>query len=263
MNKIREQLKKLKDGTRYTFKGTFQHNGLKSTDYVDKMGNTRYQPTFMLTDIYQIDTDGKEHYVADHLWMNLTKLFLKYGWLEKGDLVQFDGKVVEYITQRKNDFKIERPSKVIITRSEVMIPHTDSLINLRPLEIEQRINLQNKPYTEARDTMLSFFSLHKFHALEKKWRDIQAYVLLDKQLFTRDSFRECYYTRESMIELHHQYLHGKISVEKFVYNGKTIPKNLITDNEIKSYLSEYTEQLAEQRKLREQTYEDGLESYYF
>ncbi|MBC1920963.1 hypothetical protein [Listeria grayi] len=111
------------------------------------MGNTRYQPTFMLTDIYQIDTDGKEHYVADHLWMNLTKLFLKYGWLEKDGLVQFDGKVVEYMTQKKNDFKIERPSKVIITRSGIMLPHTGSLINLKPLEIEQEINLQNRPYT--------------------------------------------------------------------------------------------------------------------
>lgn len=56
MNKIREQLKELQDETRYTFKFIFQHNGLKSTDYINKVGNTRYHPIFTLTDIYPIDT---------------------------------------------------------------------------------------------------------------------------------------------------------------------------------------------------------------
>lgn len=93
--------------------------------------------------------------------MNLTKLFLKYGWLEKDELVQFNGKVVEYMSQRKNDFKIERASKVIIIRSGIMLPHTGSLINLKSLETEQEINLQNTPYTEAKDSFLVYLTLEK------------------------------------------------------------------------------------------------------
>ncbi|MGM0125705.1 hypothetical protein IGI37_003104 [Enterococcus sp. AZ194] len=208
----------------------------------------------MLTDVYQIDTARVEHYVADHLWMNLTKQFLKYDWFKKGDLIQFDGKVSEYTTSKKTDVKIERPSKVSVTRLGKNIPLTDRLINLRPLEIEQEITLQIQPFTKARDALLAFFSLNKFQILKKKWHNIQPYAIVDNQLFTRDSFREFYFTRESMIELHNLYITEKISIKKSVYNGDPIQENLLTEKDIESYLSKYKEQHTQHKKSKSQGY---------
>ncbi|WP_290033869.1 hypothetical protein [Ligilactobacillus cholophilus] len=104
-NKQRTKLKKIGSDERHTFTGVFERTGFKS--YKDK-----YSPTILLKDI-KMDNE----LLADHLWINYGKNFLKLGKLEKGDLIQFDGRVSTYhkgyyLEGNVKDYHIERPTKV-------------------------------------------------------------------------------------------------------------------------------------------------------
>lgn len=104
-NKQRIKLKQVGSDERYTFTGVFERTGFKS--YKDK-----YTPTLMLKNI-KID----DELLTDHLWLNYGKNFLKLGKLERGDIIQFDGRVSEYTKgyyneDKQKDYQIERPTKV-------------------------------------------------------------------------------------------------------------------------------------------------------
>ncbi|KAF0551191.1 hypothetical protein GBP46_09965 [Pediococcus acidilactici] len=59
------------------------------------------------------DIDGNR--ITDHIWINYTKGFRKLGLLTKGDKVQFDGRVDEYIKEavidRERNVVIKPPMK--------------------------------------------------------------------------------------------------------------------------------------------------------
>lgn len=103
MSNQRTDLKKIGSQDRHTFTGRFERLGIK--EYKDK-----YSPTILLCNV-----KNDNEIVTDHLWFNYGKNFLKLGKLVKGDILQFDGRVGEYIKGYKhylNDYKIKNPTNV-------------------------------------------------------------------------------------------------------------------------------------------------------
>ncbi|MFT8411046.1 MAG: hypothetical protein ABF743_00590 [Schleiferilactobacillus perolens] len=103
---------------RHTFTATFERTGYKTTELRSK---TYYQPTILVNDV--MDADGNQ--LTDHLWFNYTLGFQQLGHLEKGDRLQFDGRVSTYTKGYlgrdtylsethpvTTDYKIERPTKI-------------------------------------------------------------------------------------------------------------------------------------------------------
>lgn len=72
----------------------------------------------MIADL-KVFQKGTFELIADHLWMNLTKQFLTYGWLEKGDVLQFDGRITDDQSKQEKIYDIEQPTKVSIVRNGV------------------------------------------------------------------------------------------------------------------------------------------------
>lgn len=111
MNDYRKNLKSLDNQKRYTFTGTFVRTGFKHTR--NYRGVEYCQPTLMLKDV-KIKNHGK--FLADHLWLNYSKNFLKLGRLTQGNQIQFDGRIniyeKKYYMQHQTDYKISRPTKV-------------------------------------------------------------------------------------------------------------------------------------------------------
>lgn len=109
------------DSDRQTFTGAFERTGIKS----GYMGPLQ---TVLLKNLK--GTNGK--IVADHLWFNLTAGFDKLS-LKKGDLVQFDARVSEYLKCYQGnrddifdkpvsiDYKLSYPSKVSIISNSPII----------------------------------------------------------------------------------------------------------------------------------------------
>lgn len=91
---------------RGTFTGRFERVGGKDNNRL----------TVCLTEI----RDSRNVVVADHLWFNWTKGFKSLGWLNPGDIIQFDGRVTTYLKcgGNKLDYKLSHPSQVkIVERS--------------------------------------------------------------------------------------------------------------------------------------------------
>ena len=103
---MREKLRKIGNDERHTFQGIFEFNGYKTDKY--KYGQEYENATFMLSNLKIVQENNLEM-VTDHIWMNLTKQFLKFGWLQKGDMVQFDGRIKSYTSKKGINYKIERP----------------------------------------------------------------------------------------------------------------------------------------------------------
>lgn len=111
---MRSGLKKLQD-VRKTFISIFERYGTKTNWHGFP------EETILLTDIK--DTNGKK--VTDHIWFSMTKGFGKLGKLKKGDMIQFDARVKEYVKGYKgyreetqwespieNDYKLNNPTKI-------------------------------------------------------------------------------------------------------------------------------------------------------
>ncbi|MGQ2376520.1 hypothetical protein [Companilactobacillus zhachilii] len=115
---MRTKLKELGSEKRYRYTGKFVKYGFKYSDW----GKIHAKPTMILKDINLIDENNVETLVADHIWLNLTIGFKKLGILVEGEIVSFNGRVTTYkkgyyLGSQKVDYKLERPSKVILEKS--------------------------------------------------------------------------------------------------------------------------------------------------
>lgn len=115
---MRTKLKELGSEKRYRYTGKFVKYGFKYSDW----GKIHAKPTMILKDINLIDENNVETLVADHIWLNLTIGFKKLGILVEGEIVSFNGRVTTYkkgyyLGNQKVDYKLERPSKVVLEKS--------------------------------------------------------------------------------------------------------------------------------------------------
>ena len=113
---MRDNLQAMGAEQRHTFTATFERTGYKTKDV---RYATYYQPTLLVNDV----TDEQGKVLTDHLWFNYTLGFQKLGHLEKGDRLQFDGRITTYTKGYQGwdaelsaehpietDYKIERPT---------------------------------------------------------------------------------------------------------------------------------------------------------
>ena len=108
---MRKNLAK-KENQRMTFFGVFARYGTKSNwhGYPEK--------TILLKQI----KDENDKVLTDHIWFHLTKGFEKLGKLHKGDRIQLDARVKQYlkgnvyhnkcIDHRVTDYKLSHPTKI-------------------------------------------------------------------------------------------------------------------------------------------------------
>lgn len=103
---VRKKLKEIGHDDRHQFTGEFVKYGYKT--YKD-----RYSPTILLKNIRLVETNKV---VTNHLWFNLGRRFQKLGYLKKGDIISFYGRVADYqkgyYLNRKRDWRITYPTKV-------------------------------------------------------------------------------------------------------------------------------------------------------
>lgn len=102
MNK-RTKLQNLGNQERLTFCATFERLGLKKY-------KRKFSPTILLKNVM---CNGDE--ITDHVWLAYGKHFTRLGKLEKGDIIQFDGRVKSYkkgYMHTEFDYKIANPTKV-------------------------------------------------------------------------------------------------------------------------------------------------------
>lgn len=95
-------------GKRRTFTATFVRFGQKPG------WSEEWVKTILVKDLRLADR-RRSHFMADHLWMNLTKAFEALD-LQEGDVMTFDARVSEYIKGRREeglsvDFHLTRPTK--------------------------------------------------------------------------------------------------------------------------------------------------------
>jgi hypothetical protein len=199
---LREKLKKIGNDERHTFQGTFEFNGFKTDKY--KYGYEYENATFMLSNL-KIFQGNNVELVTDHIWMNLTKQFLKFGWLEKGDIVQFNGRIKSYASRKGKNYKIERPSKVKILRKGIEINEDSALHLCTRDEIIEKIKEQNREYYEARDFFFeNYLSVPCYFKMKEKWSEIQAVIVLDGYRYTSEQFKLAFKDRESLIALYNK-----------------------------------------------------------
>ena len=232
---LREKLKKLGDKKRHTFQGTFEFNGYKKDKY--KFGQEYENATFMLSNLKIVQGDNLE-LVTDHIWMNLTKQFLKFGWLKKGDMVQFDGRIKSYSSKKGINYKIERPSKVKVFRKGTEINESSALKISTRYEIVEDIKRQNREYYEARDFFFeNYFSVPRYFKLKEKWPEIQAVVAINENRYTSEQFKQVFKDRDSLVDLYKKIQEtDKYNLQKEFYNGLVSNKNRIDLNEVEGYL---------------------------
>ena len=97
------------DNIRRTFKATFG-------EYSKKFFKRHETITLLFFDLYHIDNNESETFVAEHIWCNGGKNFLSQT-LESGHIVQFEGRIMPYTKgyyKDRLDYKIAYPTKVSI-----------------------------------------------------------------------------------------------------------------------------------------------------
>lgn len=154
-NPMRHELKKIGKAERHTFTGIFERTGYKTAYH---HLNPIYSPTLLLTEIR--DLNGK--LIADHLWFNYTKSFLKLGQLLRGDIIQFDARVANYTKGyylcQTNDYKLSYPTKIRL-RHAVESPSRQSIPVDDHWALIGYIMLENiKFYREQGRTVDSFYT---------------------------------------------------------------------------------------------------------
>lgn len=101
---IRKNLKKI-EGERKRFYGTFSRMGGKI-----KKGSSGL--TVLVKNVVDVET---KQIVTDHVWFNFTNGFKKLGWIERGEIIAFDARVLTYSKGYRGkffDYKLSHPSKV-------------------------------------------------------------------------------------------------------------------------------------------------------
>lgn len=101
--KKRTELQKLGNQERLTFCATFERLGLKKY-------KRKFSPTILLK---KVKCNGDD--ITDHVWLAYGKHFTQLGKLEKGDIIQFEGKIKSYkkgYMHTDFDYKIANPTKV-------------------------------------------------------------------------------------------------------------------------------------------------------
>lgn len=232
---MREKLKRIGNDKRHTFQGIFQFNGYKTDRYKN---NLEYEnPTFMLANLKIVQADSIE-LITDHIWMNLTKQFLKFGWLESEDMVQFDGRITSYTSKKGINYKIERPSKVKIFRKGVEINDSSTLNFFAREEIVEEIKKQNRNYYEARDFFFeNYLSVPNYFKLKENWSEIQAVIVIGEERYTSEQFKEGFKDRNSLIDLYNKIQEtDEHDLCQEFYNGLVSQKNRIDSNDVKNYL---------------------------
>lgn len=106
---MRKELKKLGSAERHTFRGTFARFGTKAAFK---------GPPLVTVLLYDLCTT-KDEIFSDHIWLNLTKGLAKLE-LQRGDIVEFDARVGQYvkgyvnynhfIDEREVDYHVQRPT---------------------------------------------------------------------------------------------------------------------------------------------------------
>ncbi|MFC6261765.1 hypothetical protein [Levilactobacillus fujinensis] len=109
----RQRLEQLGMAERHQFYGRFERYGYKA-------GYRGEEPTLLLREV-RLVIGGK--LMANHLWFNLTKGFGDLGQLQRGDIVQFNGRVDRYVKGYQGvkdrisrdtviDYHLSRPTQV-------------------------------------------------------------------------------------------------------------------------------------------------------
>lgn len=119
----RKHLARLGSHDRHRFQGTFERYGLKS-------GYRGQEITLLLREV-RLLRDNR--LMTDHLWFNLTKGFRQLGQLQRGDVVQFDGRVNSYLkgyqtellTEATIDYQLSWPTKITRVSGGVRAPLPD------------------------------------------------------------------------------------------------------------------------------------------
>ena len=248
---MRENLKELGSQVRQHFRGSFVRNGLKSTNYVDIAGNLRYKPTMLLVNV-EVQGENNWDSVTDHLWLNLGKQMLKYGWFKEGDVVEFDGRVHMYSSKKGNDYHIERPTKVKVFREGEELKITDALDDYTPANIEAEIWSQNRDYYAARDELQKFFRIENYYALKAKWTALEAYMTINSEVISRQLFSERYFDHKEILRLYNMYLDGSVNVEQVIYNGAVCDKNKLGKLEMDEQIKIYKEEKRAARQYNEE-----------
>lgn len=108
---MRTELGKLNQ-VRKKFRAVFEREGKKAN------WHGYSEPTVLLRNV--VDESGKT--VTDHIWFTKTKTFDALGILRKGDVIEFEARVTDYVKgyvtngysigKRMKDYKLSRPTKV-------------------------------------------------------------------------------------------------------------------------------------------------------
>lgn len=164
---------------RHTFTATFERTGYKTTELRSK---TYYQPTILVSNVM----DQASNLLTDHLWFNYTLGFQKLGHLEKGDRLQFDGRISTYtkgylgrdtfLSEKHpvaTDYKIERPTKIkLLNASEPRVP-----LPKENWDLVQLIMKENEAFYKARDEQAE---QERFEREQEKQEEIEAEMKAEK-----------------------------------------------------------------------------------
>lgn len=249
MSNVRTELGNLGDEKRYSFKGTYNRSGEKNKHYEDAYANKYYDQTLLLNDIYAM-IDGKEYYLTDHLWLNYTKQFKRYGVLQKGDVIMFDGRVSTYSAQYGMNYKIERPSKVKIFRDNQLLEHDDYFFKMSYLEFQEYIHDENADYYDKRDSIQSYYRIPHYYTTIKTWPDIKGNIIVSGKRYSEEEFKKEFKTADDIIKLYELYIEDKIILSSYYESsGQEILESEIERN--------YTEkQLINNRERDDDSYFD-------
>lgn len=247
MKEYREKLKDLGRNVRYHFRGDFARNGLKSKNYLDAYYNKRYDPTMLLTNV-EVEIEGEWEMVAEHLWVNLTKQFLEFGWFNEGDVVEFDARVNDYQTKNGKNYKIERPSQVNVSRNGKLVDKNNTLIVLKPLDIEKAIMKQNEEFYSSREMLHKLFDIENYATLARKWSKLHVCIYLDDIKFdSLKQFKDYVFKPEDLIKLAESVKNGEVSFKKEYYSKN----KLLSEEEVEEQIVYYLE-VEKKEKLRKE-----------
>lgn len=185
----------------------------------------------MIADL-KVFQKGTFELIADHLWMNLTKQFLTYGWLEKGDVLQFDGRITDDQSKQEKIYDIEQPTKVSIVRNGVELMPDFVLLKKTYADLVKEIKEHNKEYYAARDFIdATYLTIPHYETTIQHWPKLQVIMMIDEQPYTQEEFKQRYFDRDALIELHNS---DKV-LKRISYNGEVKSENIISESDINAY----------------------------
>jgi len=229
---MREKLVELGNQNRYTFQGKFQFYDYQGTGVFNHYYEEFQYLNFMIADL-KVFQNGTFELIADHLWMTLTKQFLTYGWLEKGDILQFDGRITNYRSQQEKINEIGHPTKVSIVRNGIELMPDFFLLKKTYVDLVKEIKERNKEYYAARDFIdATYLTIPHYETTIQHWPKLQTMIVIDGKQYTQEEFKQRYFDREALIELHNS---DKV-LKRIFYNGEVKSENIISESDINAYV---------------------------